>query len=133
SGTIFGFYTLLLASYSAATPEASSVAVGFRVTQIPAGPQIAVWYTTTAREALHTYGRNATGSVALNAAPERNRRYPLIVFSHGWGGCATQSVFLTEQLARAGYVVAAPNHQDAGCGLDGRGLPRLHIPQLPFP
>jgi predicted dienelactone hydrolase len=47
--------------------------------------------------------------------------FPLIVFSHGFGGCNTQSVFLMEALAGAGYLVAAPNHADARCGT-ARGL-----------
>jgi predicted dienelactone hydrolase len=42
--------------------------------------------------------------------------FPVIIFSHGFTGCGTQSVFLTEALAQAGYFVLAPNHQDAGCG-----------------
>jgi predicted dienelactone hydrolase len=42
--------------------------------------------------------------------------YPVIVFSHGFGGCGTQSTFLMEALARAGYLVLAPNHADARCG-----------------
>jgi predicted dienelactone hydrolase len=41
--------------------------------------------------------------------------YPVILFSHGFTGCATQSVFLMEALARAGYLVLAPNHKDAAC------------------
>src|SRR5436853_1758628 len=45
-----------------------------------------------------------------------NERHPIIVFSHGFGGCATQSRFLTEALAERGYWVFAPNHKDAGCG-----------------
>ena len=36
--------------------------------------------------------------------------YPVIVFSHGFMGCNTQSVFLTEALAASGYLVVAPNH-----------------------
>jgi len=35
---------------------------------------------------------------------------PLIVFSHGSGGIAIQSVHLMEQLASHGFVVVAPNH-----------------------
>ena len=62
----------------------------------------------------------------------RRERYPLIIFSHGWGGCGTQSLFLTESLARAGYVVAAPDHRDATCSVDGPRLPRFHLPELPF-
>jgi predicted dienelactone hydrolase len=41
--------------------------------------------------------------------------YPVILFSHGFTGCGTQSVFLTEGLAQAGFFVLAPNHLDAGC------------------
>lgn len=93
---------------------------------------MAVWYPAEEKEALHAYARSATGSVALDAAPSRRQRYPFILFSHGWEGCGTQSVFLTEQLARAGYVIAAPDHRDAGCSVDGRKLPRIHLPQLPF-
>jgi len=42
--------------------------------------------------------------------------YPVIVFSHGFTGCGTQSVFLTEALAQAGFLVLAPDHHDAACG-----------------
>ncbi len=47
-------------------------------------------------------------------APETG--YPLVVFSHGFSGCNTQSIFLMEALAKAGYFVLAPNHADARCG-----------------
>jgi predicted dienelactone hydrolase len=40
---------------------------------------------------------------------------PVIIFSHGFHGCATQSRFLMKALAGAGYVVFAPNHHDATC------------------
>lgn len=62
--------------------------------------------------------------------------YPLILFSHGYTGCNTQSVFLMEALAQAGYLVLAPNHKDATCGTarggwyPGRGL--VNRPQEPF-
>ena len=42
-------------------------------------------------------------------------RSPVVVFSHGFHGCATQSRFLMEALAAAGYIVFAPNHRDATC------------------
>jgi predicted dienelactone hydrolase len=41
--------------------------------------------------------------------------WPVIVFSHGFHGCNTQSTFLTAALAQAGYAVFAPNHHDAAC------------------
>ena len=55
--------------------------------------------------------------------------YPVILFSHGFMGCGTQSVFLTDALARAGYFVLAPNHHDAGCGPghEGRIFEKLSI------
>ena len=47
-------------------------------------------------------------------------KMPVIVFSHGFHGCATQSRFLTEAFASAGYLVVAPNHRDATCN-GGKG------------
>jgi predicted dienelactone hydrolase len=42
--------------------------------------------------------------------------WPLIIFSHGFHGCSTQSVFLMEALAADGYAVFAPDHRDFACG-----------------
>jgi len=42
--------------------------------------------------------------------------WPVLVFSHGLHGCSTQSKFLMEALAQAGYAVFAPDHRDAACG-----------------
>ncbi len=36
--------------------------------------------------------------------------WPLVLFSHGYGGVRFQSHFLTEHLASHGYVVAGPDH-----------------------
>jgi predicted dienelactone hydrolase len=56
------------------------------------------------------------------AGPPPAKGYPLILFSHGFTGCGTQSRFLTEALAQAGYFVIAPNHHDALCGEDEADL-----------
>ena len=45
----------------------------------------------------------------------QNAKQPIIIFSHGFHGCATQSRFLMEAFADAGYIVFAPNHHDATC------------------
>lgn len=45
----------------------------------------------------------------------RHHGVPLILFSHGFGGCAQQSASLTQALADAGYAVLAPNHRDEAC------------------
>lgn len=59
-------------------------------------------------------GRNVALWKPSGTAP--NAGYPLVLFSHGFGGCNTQSIFLMEALAQSGYFVLAPNHKDAGCG-----------------
>ena len=41
--------------------------------------------------------------------------WPVIIFSHGFHGCGTQSTFLTKALADSGYAVFAPDHKDAAC------------------
>jgi uncharacterized protein (TIGR03437 family) len=85
--------------------------------------KMAVWYPTSTPGATFSYfgpGGDITGQVALNAPiASCSPQFPLVVFSHGWSGCGTQSVFLTEQLARMGYIIAAPDHEDRGCSVDG--------------
>jgi pimeloyl-ACP methyl ester carboxylesterase len=54
--------------------------------------------------------------VAVWPAQNAKGPAPVILFSHGFNGCNTQSTFLMEALAQAGYTVFAPNHKDAACG-----------------
>ena len=100
--------------------------VGYRVLPLPSGRKVAVWYPAAAAEQPFAYtraGGELTGSVARDAPPAACPRVPLVLFSHGLGGCGLQSTFLTEELARRGYVVAAPDHADAAtCGIDGEAL-----------
>jgi predicted dienelactone hydrolase len=42
------------------------------------------------------------------------RSYPLVLFSHGFGGCKTQSTYLMRALADDGMLVVAPDHRDKG-------------------
>ena len=56
--------------------------------------------------------------------------WPVVIFSHGFHGCATQSRFLMEALAAAGYVVFAPNHRDATCS--GGGSSWIDKSSIPF-
>jgi predicted dienelactone hydrolase len=48
-------------------------------------------------------------------AQSGDAKAPVVIFSHGFHGCATQSRFLATALAKAGYLVFAPNHRDATC------------------
>jgi predicted dienelactone hydrolase len=62
-----------------------------------------------AAETVEIAGRR----VSVWRPPARNVRAPLVIFSHGFHGSSTQSVFLLKALAAAGYLVLAPNHKDA--------------------
>jgi predicted dienelactone hydrolase len=47
---------------------------------------------------------------ALRDAVPASGTFPLVLFSHGYGGIRFQSYFITEHLASHGWVVAAPDH-----------------------
>jgi len=81
--------------------------------------KLAVWYPTAAEESSFAYTTDLSSEIAIDAPIDPSQRWPLVVFSHGLTGCGIQSVFLTETLARAGYVVVAPDHRDALCTSDG--------------
>lgn len=84
---------------------------------------VAVWYPAEKPgESVFDYNQQVHGSAYLDAEPKRTGApYPLIVFSHGMGGCGYQSVFYVENLVRAGYVVAAMDHKDSAmCAMDGK-------------
>lgn len=52
------------------------------------------------------------GDAIRNAeADERFGPYPLVAFSHGYGGIRFQSIYLTEFLASHGFVVVSPQHR----------------------
>ena len=81
--------------------------------------QLDLWYPTDEKEQRHSY-RGQVGFVAEGAAVARGL-HPLLVFSHGYLlGSSDQSIFLTEGLARAGYVVASMNHADSLANFDQR-------------
>lgn len=89
-------------------------AAGFRIVRF-GGRVTAVWYPASARPAPYSYSTSFSGTVAFNAPATRwhGLRVPLVVFSHGDLGCGLQSLPFTEELAREGYIVAAPDHADA--------------------
>ena len=120
---------------SAQACDARQVA-GYRVLTLEGARKIAVWYPADGVAADRAYARSAhgfVGRVALDAPPARCTALPLVVFSHGFGGCGLQSIFFTEELARHGYVVAAPDHRDAAvCAIDDDSGGRLRAPDAPF-
>ena len=50
-----------------------------------------------------------------NATPIQNKKFPVIIFSHGHGGLRTQNTNQVEELVSHGYIVVAVDHTfDAG-------------------
>jgi len=75
---------------------------------------IAVWYPSSGEQTKHIYpfGENKmTTSLVLNGKPARGE-FPLIVYAHGATGGGTSSAFITEALARKGYIVVAVDYTD---------------------
>ena len=82
-----------------------------------------LWYPTADPEDRFDYkGQLGVAAPDGTIAPGR---FPLIVFSHGFLGAGDQIIFLTENLARMGYIVAAPNHADAGTGSEPIAIPNF--------
>ena len=77
-----------------------------------------LWYPAAPGGSSNTYRLDAFGlSLISMASPARRDAplrpggpWPLVLFSHGYGGIRFQSFFLTEHLASHGFVVAAPDH-----------------------
>jgi predicted dienelactone hydrolase len=96
--------------------------IGYRVVdvQVPdaagrsATTAVAVWYPTDEDERpfAYRYGANTVTTHVAPDAPIAGGPYPLIVFSHGATGGGLSSAFVTETLARHGFVVAAVDHTD---------------------
>jgi predicted dienelactone hydrolase len=62
---------------------------------------------------------------AIADAPMADRRAPVLVFSHGYGGYAEQNTVQMEELASRGYVVASIAHPGEAAWApypDGRGV-----------
>ncbi|UCD83554.1 MAG: hypothetical protein JSU92_09630 [Deltaproteobacteria bacterium] len=83
---------------------------------------IEIWYPAVAEPGAsgEMYLGGVQGIAVREAVPDpKYAPYPLIVFSHGLGSFRSQSIFLTESLAKQRYVVAAPDHSDAGALMGG--------------
>jgi dienelactone hydrolase len=56
--------------------------------------------------------------VAVWLPPQGAGPAPLVLFSHGFAGCKTQSSYLMHAIAQHGFVVAAPDHEDNHCAAE---------------
>lgn len=75
--------------------------------------EIEVWYPAqpAADDTPDPYPELPITIGAYRDAPPAPGAFPLVAFSHGFGGIRYQSPTLTEHLARHGYVVTAPDHE----------------------
>jgi predicted dienelactone hydrolase len=109
---------------------------GYRVLHADGDRAIAVWYPTAQPERLTDYAPGSfRGRIAKDAPASACPGTPLVLFSHGLGGCGIQSLYITEELARQGYVVAAPDHRDASlCSIEPGNATarRTAVPQPSF-
>lgn len=94
----------------------ASEAVGFRQTFLGAASErplhVTVWYPTQAGQNPKNVGENPAFfgvSVVENAAVPTDT-HPLVVLSHGYGGNWRNLSWLAAELAKQGYIVAAPEH-----------------------
>ncbi len=84
---------------------------------IPAGVEEKTTYTSRNPGNTNPPGGFETiGKALRDAAPLAERKFPLVVVSHGYPGTRTFLTYLTENLASKGYVVAAIDHTDSVLG-----------------
>ncbi len=99
-------------------PPAKPYRIGYRILKAPvAGREpltTALWYPTQAGPGKMTYRVVADEMVsdASPNAPPAKGPFPLLVYSHGGGGCAIMGAAHAESLAENGFVVAGIDHND---------------------
>ena len=80
--------------------------------------------TLNAPVSLIKHGARLMSSAVRGAYPVEGKTFPLILFSHGDGGVATQNLSQIEALVSHGYIVIAPNHTyNASITFDQDGTP----------
>ena len=80
--------------------------------------------TLNAPASLIRHGTRLMSSAVQGAYPIEGEIFPLILFSHGDGGVATQNLSQIEELVSRGYIVIAPNHTyNASITFDKDGTP----------
>ena len=106
-------FTLAAAMFSIVDP-CRATAVGFQTILVPEpGGRLlhgAFWYPTTAPESDMDFG--LTQQRVARSAPLSGYDLPLVVLSHGLFGSISSNTDVAIALAKAGFVVAAVNHDD---------------------
>lgn len=109
-------YLAFLVLFSLCTMARANAEIGFREMQLdPTGDRplhVALWYPTAALSGSTIIGENPAfiGAPAIRNATPKAGTHALILLSHGDGGNWRNQSWLASQLARQGYIVAAPDH-----------------------
>ncbi|MCV9907011.1 dienelactone hydrolase [Brucella sp. HL-2] len=105
------------------TFNAFAADVGVRTFEVPSqarGKNLAVtlWYPAAGSGESVLFGDNRIfqGSAALKDAPFDSGQLPLVILSHGSGGRTEAMGWLAVELAKAGFIVAGPNHPGTTSG-----------------
>lgn len=79
---------------------------------------VTVWYPAAPGGKPTVVGDNKVfkGAAAAIDAPVVPGRYPLVLLSHGSGGSVQAMSWLAAELAKAGFIVAGPNHPGTTTG-----------------
>ncbi len=79
---------------------------------------VTVWYPSKGdgQVAEHDYDRIFEPGSAATDATIREGRFPLVLLSHGSGSRAEGMGWIAVELAKAGYIVAGPNHPGTTSG-----------------
>jgi predicted dienelactone hydrolase len=92
--------------------------IGYRILKVPRPGEealtLALWYPTDAGPGRMTYavvGSEMVSDASPDAPPAKGP-FPLLIYSHGGGGCAIMGATHAEALAENGFVVAGPDYSD---------------------
>ena len=81
------------------------ICIIFALASFPAGSAVGDILTT-----------ETIGGVEVEIRRAGDGIYPLVIFSHGMGGCPSNNDEIQSRLADAGYIVVAPKHEDCFSG-----------------
>lgn len=133
---MFNIQTFCAAAFAAALATPSMAAdVGVRQISIAASPtdhgrdlHVTVWYPAENGGEPTMVGANMVfkGAPAVPDGAPAKGRFPLVVLSHGSGSRVQGMSWLATELAKAGFVVAGPNHPGTTSGYSTPGdTPKL--------
>jgi len=113
--------TALLTLLIAAPIQAHEVGqreIRFNNAQTGRNLEVGIWYPAATGGKTSLVGDNEVfkGAPAAIDAPPEKGSFPLIVMSHGSGGRFAGMAWLATELAKAGFIVAAPNHPGTTSG-----------------